>query len=285
MWLSTGVILAVNGIILGFGLDPWIDLGVVGVLLAAVAWWIRRKTALKTTAAPKRQPSRQTQRIQHAQRIKPQAAQTRRQAITDTIYVFLGVGVCAAVFYAYAECIPGRAHDHAPICPPGVTASFCRAETTLQVRGERRIRATVDIIFIQTDGSAIVANFDHSQTLETAAQDAASTKTGLPVELWRGGIWEVHANGKGYLRPGDPRYEVASIVVLTTLSGAFLIMSRIRLRRRPRSTRLPVPPWFEDAGQAALLAAGVAFLWEGHPWAGVFLAADAAWLIWSLATT
>ena len=285
MWSATGVILAVNGIILGFGLNPWIDLGVVGILLAAVACVTLRRPARKAKAVPERRPSRQTKHIEHAQRTRRQTAYTRREAITDTVYAFLGVGACAAVLYAYAECVPGRAHDHAPICRPGVTASACRSETTLQVRGERRLGATVDIIFIQPDGSAIVANFDHSQTLETAVQAAAATKTGLPVELWRGGIWEVHANGKGYLRPGDPRYEVAAIVLLATLSGAFLIMSRIRLRRRPRSATVPLPPWFEDAAQVALLIAGLAFLWEGHAWAGAFLAADAAWLIWSLATT
>lgn len=292
MWLGTGAILVVNGLILSFGLNLWTDLGVVGVLLTVVAWLTRGKVILKDKAGPKPRPTRQTKQTKQTRRphraqsktVHSKTVHSRQQAVTDTVYIFLGVGVCVAVIYAWAQCVPGRAHDHAPICPPGVTASSCRIETTLQVRGERELGATVDIIFIQPDGSAIVASFDRSQTLETAVHDAATTKTGLPVELWRGGIWEIHAAGKGYPRPGDPRYEVAAIVLLTTLSGAFLIMSRIRLRRHPRSGTVPLPPWCEDAGQAALLIAGLAFLWEGRPWAVLFLAADAAWLIWPAAT-
>jgi hypothetical protein len=290
MWLGSSAVLAVNGMILGFGLDPWIDLGVVVVLLAGVAYgsfrmvrslWIQPSPQADARIV-KRAAETKIRRTK-TRRTRQKTTRSRRQTIAETAYIWLGVSVCVAAIYAYAECVPGRAHDHAPICPPEVTASSCRTETTLQIRGERAVGATLDIIFVTADGSAIVARFDKSQRLETATQNAEATHSALPVELWRGGVWEIHADGKGYLRPGDPRYEVAAIVVLSASSGAFLVISRIRLRRRPHLADVPLPPWFEDAGQLAVLIAGLAFLWDGRPWGELFLAADAAWLIWSLA--
>jgi hypothetical protein len=186
---------------------------------------------------------------------------------------------------AVAECVPGRAHDHAPFCPDGVVAQSCRADTPLKVNGTRTSGA-MTVFFAASDGTTYTASFDEAGDLQAEMASAVRQRTPIPVELWHGKVWRADFDGRWILASDRPIYEVPATVALAVLSGPLLILCRLALRGRSGARDVDATLHrVEVVGQALLLAGGIWWLETGSPWGAAAIVADAAWVVASFVAT
>ena len=201
-------------------------------------------------------------------------------------FLFLGIGTAATFIMMVAECVPGRAHDHAPFCASGVVASSCRADIPLQVVGTRSNDANLTVYFNGPDSSTPSATFDDEPVVRDAVASATQTSHTVPVELWRGRVWQAEFGGRWYLAGDRPVYEVGATATFAVASGLLFLMARIVVGRRAKG-------WYvgrrrrlqEGAGQALLLAGGIWWLETGAWWGAPLVVADAAWVVRSVVTS
>lgn len=204
------------------------------------------------------------------------------RGILSMAQLVLGVGLLFLIPADVAQCLPGRAHDHAPYCPGGVVAASCRAETTLTVHGVRTSTAELIVVFNGPDGRALVSALGVEDDAMLQAVEAASYQAApVPVELWHGRVWRAEFAGHWRLADGEPRYETAATIALSVGGGLFLILSRVMVRRRARGRVSPARLLAEDLGQALVFAGAVAALETGSWWGLVLLAGFLGWLFFS----
>jgi hypothetical protein len=288
-------VLLVAGIAIGNGLPPAVGFSVTGALIVLVFGYVMRLTlktlrkkrtdpehhaAIQAAAAARRELIRSRSR-QRARR--PWRARIPADWVGQWVLPFLFVAVAAFTIWSFAEDVPGRAYDRAPICAPSQYNASCRATLALTFEGRRTPTqgVTVEMAFSNPEtGATMWATFDQATVVE-AARNAVAGVTRLRVETWRGGIRKVYIGGVSYWTTGEPRFGTPVTICLGLTSGSLLLITRKRLLRTlPPATRRDRQRRIENVGLPIVLAAGVTLLWEGRPWALVLLFGAAAWATW-----
>lgn len=244
--------------------------------------------SVRASAAARRTVRTASQRSVPAAVVAATPRRMRRPSRATVLYfafLLLGLGTATTFITAVAECVPGRAHDHAPFCPDGVVAQSCRADTTLQVNGTRTSGA-MTVLFAASDGTTYTASFDETGDLRAEMASAVRQRTPIPVELWHGKVWRADFDGVWALAGDRPIYEVPATAALAIFSGSVVILCRLVLRGRSGARGVDATLHrVEGVGQALLLAGGIWWLETGSPWGAAAVVADAAWVAGSFVAT